>query len=123
MAKKKSTKKKSTKKKSTTKKKATATKKAPSKSEIMSQISDRTDLPKRDVQAVFDELEGVIKKSLKQNQEFSLPGICKMTVKKKPKRKGRWGRNPFTGEEIWIEPKPASKQVKIRPLKKVKEAV
>ena len=111
------------KKKKTTKKKAAAKKGAPSKSEIMTQISDRTDLPKADVRAVFEELEGVISKSLKQNKEFSLPGICKMTVKKKPARKGRWGRNPFTGEEIWIQAKPASKQVKIRPLKKVKEAV
>ncbi|MFW6058845.1 MAG: HU family DNA-binding protein [Phycisphaeraceae bacterium] len=115
MAKKKSTKKRSTKK--------AGAKKAPSKSEIMTQIADKTDLPKRDVSAVFDELEGVIKKSLKQNQEFSLPGICKMTVKKKPARKARKGRNPFTGEEIMIKAKPASKVVKIRPLKKVKEAV
>ena len=115
MAKKKSTKKKSTKK--------TAEKKAPTKGQIMTQIADRTDLPKRDVQAVFEELEGVMTKSLKQNKEFSLPGICKMTVKKKPARKARKGRNPFTGEEIMIKAKPASKVVKIRPLKKVKEAV
>ncbi len=115
MAKKKSTKKKTTKK--------TATKKAPTKGQIMTQIADRTDLPKRDVAAVFEELEGVMTKSLKQNKEFSLPGICKMTVKKKPARKARKGRNPFTGEEIMIKAKPASKVVKIRPLKKLKEAV
>lgn len=111
------------KKKATRKKAATAKKGAPSKSQILTQIADRTDLPKRDVAAVFEELEGVMKKSLKQNQEFNLPGLCKMVVKKKPARKARKGRNPFTGEEIMIKAKPASKQVKIRPLKKLKEAV
>jgi len=127
MAKKKTTKKKTTKKKTTkkktTRKTTTAKKGAPTKGQIMTQISEKTDLPKRDVQAVFDELEGVMAKSLKQNKEFSIPGVCKMTVKKKPARKARKGRNPFTGEEIMIKAKPASKQVKIRPLKKLKEAV
>ena len=121
MAKKKTTRKKTTKK--TTKKTAAAKKGAPTKGQIMTQISEKTDLPKRDVQAVFEELEGVMTKSLKQNKEFSIPGVCKMTVKKKPARKARKGRNPFTGEEIMIKAKPASKQVKIRPLKKLKEAV
>ena len=115
--------KKKTSKKKTTKKKVAAKKGAPSKSQIPSQIAERTELAKRDVQAVFDELEGVMTKSLKQNKEFNLPGLCKMTVKKKPARKARKGRNPFTGEEIMIKAKPASKQVKIRPLKKLKEAV
>ena len=111
-------------KKKTTKKKAAAKKNGPpSKSQILSQIADRTELPKRDVAAVFDELETVMTKSLKQNKEFNLPGLCKMVVKKKPARKARKGRNPFTGEEIMIKAKPASKQVKIRPLKKLKEAV
>ncbi len=35
----------------------------------------------------------------------------------------RKGRNPFTGEEILIKAKPASKTVRIRPLKSLNEMV
>ena len=46
-----------------------------------------------------------------------------MVVKKKPARKARRGINPFTGEEQMFKAKPATKVVKIRPLKKLKEMV
>ena len=54
--------------------------------------------------------------------EFTLPGICKFTkqeVAAKPKRKGI---NPFTKEEQWFAAKPASTKLKVRPLKKLKDA-
>jgi DNA-binding protein HU-beta len=110
-------------KKKVTRKKAPAVKKAPTKSEIYSIIADKTELAKRDVAAVFDELQPIIKKSLKANGLFTLPGLCKMVVKKKPATKARKGTNPFTGEEMMFKAKPASKAVRIRPLKNLKEMV
>lgn len=105
---------------SSTKKSA---KKAPTKSEIFGTIAEKTDLAKRDVAAVFEELAVVIQKSLKKNGLFTLPGLCKMTVKRKPATKARKGINPFTGEEMMFKAKPASKAVRIRPLKNLKEMV
>jgi len=105
--------------------KKSAAKKAPTKSEVFGHISEKTDLRKKDVAAVFDELSVVIKKNLggRGPGAFTLPGLCKMTVKKKPATKARPGRNPFTGEEIMIKAKPASKAVRIRPLKALKEMI
>ena len=103
--------------------KATATKKSPTKSEVYSTIAEKTDLTKKQVGLVMDELQNVMVKSLKKNGMFTLPGLAKMTVKKKPATKARKGRNPFTGEEIMIKAKPASKTVRIRPLKNLKEQV
>jgi hypothetical protein len=40
-------------------------------------------------------------------------------VPAKPKRKGI---NPFTGQEQWFAAKPASTKVKVRPMKKLKDA-
>jgi len=108
-------------KKKTTKK--STAKKPPTKSELYSQLADKTGLAKKDVAAVFDELQPIIKKSLKANQAFTMPGLCKMVVKKKPATKARPGINPFTGEEIMIKAKPASKTVRIRPLKNLKDMV
>ena len=107
------------------KRKATATKKAPTKSEIFSAISEKTELSKKEVAAVFDELSVVVKRNLSSRGPgvFTLPGLCKMTTKKKPATKARKGRNPFTGEEIMIKAKPPSKTVRIRALKGLKEMI
>ena len=114
MAKKKSTKKKSA---------ASANDAPPTKSQIHSHIADKTGLAKRDVAAVFDELESLIARNLKRGpQQFKLPGLAKIAVRKKPATKARMGRNPATGEEMMFKAKPASKKVKITPLKNLKEA-
>ncbi len=97
--------------------------KPPTKSQIHTDIAEKTDLAKRDVAAVFDALEDVMTKSLKKHGKFTLPGLAKMEIKKKPATKARKGTNPFTGEEMMYKAKPASKTVKIRPLKGLKEAV
>lgn len=106
-----------------TKTKSTTAKKPPTKTEIIRQISDRTDLPRRDINAVFDELQDLAGKSLKKHGVFNLPGLCKMQVKKKKGTPAGNRRNPFTGEVKWQPAKPASKQVKIRPLKALKDQV
>jgi len=107
--------------KQASKKTAPATKKAPTKSEVFATVASDTALSKKQVAAVFDSLNGVIKKSLRANGQFTLPGLGKMVVKKKPATKARPGVNPFTGEKIMIKAKPASKTVRIRPLKNLKE--
>ncbi len=97
--------------------------KAPTKAEIITQISEKTDLTKKDVGAVFDELNAIIKKSLRSASEFSMPGLMKVRVVKKPATKARLGKNPFTGEEIMIKAKPARKTVKVTALKGLKDMV
>ena len=108
-------------------KKKTAKKvvKAPTKGEVFSKIADDTELTRRQVSAVFESLSVVIKKNLGTRGPgmFTLPGLCKMTVKKKAATKARRGVNPFTGEEQMFKAKPASKAVRIRPLKNLKEMV
>ena len=97
-----------------TKKKAAAAKaKPPTKSEIISQIADKTGLTKKDVGAVFDELNMSIKRSLRKAGEFTMPGLVKMRVVKKPATKARPGVNPFTGEAITIRATKATYHVEI----------
>lgn len=105
------------------KKAAPVVKKPPTKAEIITQIADKTGQTKKDVSAVFDELNPIIKKSLKSANEFTMPGLMKVKVVKKPATKARLGRNPFTGEEITIKAKPARKTVKVTPLKGLKDMV
>jgi nucleoid DNA-binding protein len=108
------------------KKSAGTVKKPPTKSEIYAQIADDTGLTKKDVAAVFDSLSGQIKKNLGGRGGpgmFTVPGLLKMRVVKKPATKARKGVNPFTGEEMMFKAKPASKVVKAAPLKGLKDMV
>ncbi len=52
-----------------------------------------------------------------------LPGFAKFVVVKKPARPAREGINPFTKETQMFAAKPASKAVRARPVKAVKDAV
>lgn len=96
---------------------------APTKSQIVAAIADQTDLTKKQVAAVFEALNGIIKKSLKGAGVFTMPGVAKMRVVKKAATKAREGVNPFTGDKIMIKAKPASKRVRIRALKNLNEMV
>lgn len=129
------TKRKAAKKKTPARKKAAA-KKAPAKKVVTTAISDKmtkgqivasladtTELSKKQVSEVLDAYENLIARSIKKRGvgEFTMPGLMKITTKKKPAVKARKGINPFTGEEQMFKAKPASMQVKIRALKKMKE--
>ncbi|MEO1235862.1 MAG: HU family DNA-binding protein [Planctomycetota bacterium] len=104
--------------------KKAAAKKPPTKSEVYAAVAEATDLPKKKVAEVFDAMGDVMAKSLKKNGTFSLVGLAKMTVVKKPAVKGgKLVRNPFTGEMVPQKPKPASKNVRIRPMKALKDMI
>jgi nucleoid DNA-binding protein len=94
-----------------------------SKTDILNRISEVTNLSRKDVGAVFTELENIIDSHLKKRAvgDFTLPGLLKIVTVKKPATKARKGINPFTGEETIFKAKPASIAVKIRPLKKLKD--
>jgi nucleoid DNA-binding protein len=103
---------------------AKATKnKARTKSEVFGGIAGATGLTRKQVASVFNEMAGMIKKDLRGVGLFTVPGLMKVTVVKKPATKARKGINPFTKEEIMIKAKPARKVVKVRPLKNLKAMV
>ncbi|MEO0971477.1 MAG: HU family DNA-binding protein [Pseudomonadota bacterium] len=116
-----------TKKKTTTRKAASAAAapKPPTKSEILAHIAEETGMARKDVSAVFDSLQGLMKKNLGRRGPgiFSMPGLMKIKVQTKPATKARKGINPFTGEEQMFKAKPARKTVKIQALKTLKDMV
>jgi nucleoid DNA-binding protein len=96
---------------------------APTKGEIVNQICKDTELSRKQVAAVFESLNGIIKKSLRGGGLFTLPGLLKMKVVKRPATKARQGINPFTKEKMMFKAKPASKKIRLLPLKSLKALV
>jgi nucleoid DNA-binding protein len=94
------------------------------KSGLVAHIADHSGVAAKDVRAVLSSLEGAVHASVSKKGagSFTLPGLLKISsvsVPAKPKRKGI---NPFTKEEQWFAAKPATVKVKVRPLKKLKDA-
>jgi nucleoid DNA-binding protein len=95
-----------------------------SKSGLVAYLSENSGVAARDVRAVMSALEGACFASVSKKGAgtFTLPGLLKINsinVPAKPKRKGI---NPFTKEEQWFAAKPATTKIKVRPLKKLKDA-
>jgi nucleoid DNA-binding protein len=101
------------------------TKKTLSKSEILNAIGEAIgdEVSRKQVKEVVETLVAVGHKELKKSGVFVLPGFAKFVVVKKPARPAREGINPFTKEQQVFAAKPASKTVRARPVKAVKDAV
>jgi len=127
MAAKKASKKKPAQKTAAPVKKLPAIKDKYTKSAILSEVATNTDLSKKQVAAVLDELTNLIERHVKKGAagEFTLPGLLKIKTVKKPARKARKNvPNPFRpGETMDIAAKPASIKIKVLPLKALKEFV
>jgi len=102
--------------------KLTAIKERYTKTQILTELADNTELSKKQVAAVLDELAVLIERHIKPRAcgEFTLPGLLKVKTVKKPAKKARKGINPFTGEETVFKAKPAHTVVKVQALSKLK---
>ena len=97
------------------------------KTQILNELAESTELSKKQVSAVLDGLSEIIERHVMKRGcgEFTLPGLLKVKAVKKPARKARKNvPNPFKpGEFMDIAAKPASVKVKVLPLQKLKNMV
>jgi nucleoid DNA-binding protein len=94
------------------------------KSGLLAYLSEQSGVEAKAVRRVLASLESAIVGSVTKAGAgaFVLPGFLKIQTQKvaaKPKRKGI---NPFTGVEQWFAAKPASIKIKVRALRKLKNA-
>ena len=86
-----------------------------SKSETLNRLSEKTQLTKKQVGLVLEELAALAYKEARNG--FTFPGVGKLVI---VDRKARLGRNPATGETIQI---PAKRVLKFRIAKQAKDSV
>lgn len=87
------------------------------KSEIISNIAETTNLPKTACEAVIDSFSDEVKKCLVNGDKLIIKGFISLEVNERPEREGR---NPKTGA---VDTFPAVKSVKCRISKAIKDAV
>jgi nucleoid DNA-binding protein len=103
-----------------------AANKARSKGEIYRNIADETGLSRKQVSEVFDSMRNMIERDLgkKGPGVFAVPGLMKLKAVYKPATKAATKANPFKpGEMMTVKAKPARTQIKIRPLKSLKDSI
>merc|ERR1719205_556018 len=82
-------------------------------------VAESTELKPKNVKAVVASYLELAATELKKNGKFKLGGV----LNKKPAVAARKGVNPFTKEPCVFKAKPASKTVKVLPMKKFKAMV
>jgi DNA-binding protein HU-beta len=91
--------------------------------QLTSADADRAGLSRADAKRALSALEDVVLEELGNAQKVRVGGLVQLTVRVKPAQKARKGRNPATGEEITIASKPASVDLRARPLARAKAAL
>ncbi len=91
--------------------------------QLVTAIADRAELSKADAKRALTALEDIVLEEVGNAQKVRIGGLVQLTVRVKPAQKKRQGRNPATGEEITIAAKPASVDIRARPLAKAKSAL
>ncbi len=91
--------------------------------QLIAAVADRAELSKNDAKRALAALDEIVLEELGNAQKVRVGGLVQLTVRVKPASKARKGRNPATGEEITIAAKPASVDLRARPLAKAKAAL
>lgn len=91
------------------------------KSELVSELSHKTELNKSQINSVLESLVEIVEDSVKSGRAVVIPNIAKIYVHKKPATKARQMRSPATGEMINVSAKPARKVIKTKPVKNLKD--
>ena len=91
--------------------------------QLASALADRAEITRADAKRLLGVLEEIVLEELSNAQKVRIGGLVQLTVRVKPAQKKRPGRNPATGEAITIAAKPASVDLRARPLAKAKAAL
>jgi DNA-binding protein HU-beta len=91
--------------------------------QLAAAVADRAEISKAEAKRVLTALDEIILEELGNAQKVRVGSLVQLTVRVKPAQKARKGRNPATGEEITIAAKPASVDLRARPLARAKAAL
>jgi len=86
-------------------------------------VAERAGLSRKQAKEAITAFEEVVLAEIKKAEKVKIGNLVQLTVRLKPPTKARKGRNPATGEEITIGPKPASVDIRARALAKAKAAL
>ncbi len=105
--------------------KITAASKTRSQGEVFRTLAEHAAVQRSQVASMFQTMGAMIKADLSKagSGVFKIPGLLRITVKRKPATPARQGINPFTKEPTTFKAKPARNVIRARPLAGLKSMV
>ena len=102
---------------------STTVREAFTKAQTLSALADATDLTKKQVSGVLDELSGIISRHLKKGGagHFTVPGLMKIKTFGSRQLRRVKASIPSHRRETVFKAKPARTVVKVQPLKNLKD--
>lgn len=94
------------------------------KTALNAHLAEQSGVDAKTTKAVLAALEATMLASVHKKGlgAFTLPGLLKISAHHVPAKKKRLGKDPFSGELRTFAAKPASTKIKMRSLKKLKDA-
>jgi nucleoid DNA-binding protein len=94
------------------------------KSQFVATIAEKSELSKKQVDAILTEIVTLVTDQLKGSGKFVFPGLARMTRTHVPAKTGGEKKiNPLTKTEYITKDKPAHYKVRINPIKAFKTAL
>ena len=97
-------------------------KKKEKKKDAYSAVAESTGLSRKQVKEAVEGVFEYAGEEIKKSGSFKIGGYLKLELKDRPATITRKGVNPFTTKPCIFKIKPASKEVKAIPMKKLQEA-
>ena len=96
-----------------------------SKSALYTELAERTELKKSQVQEVFAALSEIVQRELSKGAgKLVIPDVARLTVSRTKAVKGGQKKiNPLNGQEYITKDRPAMNKVRIRPVKSLSESL
>ena len=80
--------------------------------ELVAELAERTETDKRSADAALQAFIDAVTDTVAKGEPVAISGFCKFVRRDVAAKPRRMGRNPATGEEMMLAPKPASKSVR-----------
>lgn len=96
-----------------------------SRAQFVATLAEESGLNKKQAESALESINTIVAGQLGKGGpgEVLIPGLIKLNVIEKPPKPQREGINPFTKNPMTFKAKPASKVIKMRPLKALKDAI
>ncbi len=94
------------------------------KAQVLGELAEKTGLSRKQISEVFEAIRGLLKRELGKRgpEQFEVPGIVRLKVRKTEAQKGKKFRNPATGEVV-VKDVPASRKLRAVPVKALKDLI
>ena len=90
---------------------------------IIGYVAEKNGLSKKEAKQIIEDLYAVVEDGVRKGARVPVGSFGKMFVKIRPAAPARKGRNPLTGEEIMLKPRPKTKVPKFSFAKAFKEII